>query len=131
MLDAAHLENAIRGSDLYVKKQVLHGSPQLFSMLNRWAKWRSDKASKKQSEQVAKRLGLSKMAKNSDEKRMQLDGLTKGQAAVILTRIFHGAKNRWKQDAKASNRLLKRNERELARKERETVKVGPLPSQDV
>jgi ATP-dependent helicase IRC3 len=52
--------------------------------------------------------------------------LTKGQASVILTRLLHGAKAKWQQRVKRSNKVWRANEREKQRRDRETVRVGPL-----
>ncbi|KIS66081.1 double-stranded DNA-dependent ATPase [Mycosarcoma maydis] len=131
------LEQAIRGSDLYVQKSILRNSPQLFAMLNRRAHWRSTKATDSQRRLVEKRLGLSKSIPTADSDVLgtnpkktaltSLSQLTKGQASTILTRLLHGAKARWKDKAKQANKLWRHSEREKARVQRETVKVGPLP----
>lgn len=131
------LESAVRGSDLYVQKSVLRNSPQLFSMLNRRAKWRSTKATDSQRRLVEKRLGLSKSTSKDPDTAEVGEGrkkkaltsaseLTKGQASVILTRLLHGAKSRWKERVKRANKVWREGEKEKARKERETVRVGPL-----
>lgn len=136
VLDSPTLESAVRGSDLYVQKSILRNSPQLYALLNRRASWRQAKASDSQRRLVEKRLGLSKTTplEDADEeggkkKKKALNStsqLTKGQASVILTRLLHGAKGRWQQRVKQSNKVWRREERERTRKERETVRVGPL-----
>ncbi|KAJ9478566.1 putative ATP-dependent helicase IRC3 [Pseudozyma hubeiensis] len=130
------LEQAVRGSDLYVQKSVLRNSPQLFAMLNRRAAWRSTRATDSQRKLVEKRLGLSKSSGQSvDEegggkpKRKALDStsqLTKGQASIVLTRLLHGAKGRWKDRVKRANKVWRQEEKEKTRQQRETVKIGPL-----
>ncbi|EPQ29959.1 uncharacterized protein PFL1_02631 [Pseudozyma flocculosa PF-1] len=140
VLESSDLEGAIRGSDGYVQKQILRGSPQLYSTLSRYAKWRSTRASDSQRKLVEKRLGLTKAlasqvaATSSDPSTSSsvtsvvsaTASLTKGQASVILTRLMHGAKARWQQRAKHSNKLWKQAEKERARVQSETVQVGPL-----
>jgi ATP-dependent helicase IRC3 len=134
VLQAPTLEAAVRGSDMYVKRKVLHHSPKLYSMMSRHAKWRQARASDRQRQLVEKRLGLSRTRASPDEGAdaaharpvPPTEHLTKGQASVILTRLLHGARARWQHSAKASNRIWRRNQRELARTQRETVRVGPL-----
>ncbi len=46
------------------------------------------------------------------------------QASIILTRLLHGAKGKWREKVKQSNKVWRREEKEKQRKERETVKVG-------
>ncbi|PWZ01728.1 P-loop containing nucleoside triphosphate hydrolase protein [Testicularia cyperi] len=149
VLEASTLENAIRGSDVYVQKSVLRNSPQLYAMLHRRAKWRLVKATDSQRRLVEKRLGISSVRSDrmpnaaDDGDSVSPDGsavkknkandpamstLTKGQASVILTRLLHGAKARWQQRIKTSNRIWRQKEKDNARRERETVRVGPLPS---
>lgn len=133
-LDAPTLEAAVRGSDVYVQKNVLRNAPQLFAMLNRRAKWRATKATDSQRRLVEKRLGLSKPSQEAeghkDGRRTRAmrsaSELTKGQASVILTRLLHGAKAKWQQRVKRSNKVWRANEREKQRRDRETVRVGPL-----
>ncbi|TKY87634.1 hypothetical protein EX895_003215 [Sporisorium graminicola] len=138
VLYAPSLEQAVRGSDVYVQKHVLRNSPQLFAMLNRRAPWRATRATDSQRRLVEKRLGLSKPTSATAEppaeakekgKRNPLTSaseLTKGQASVILTRLMHGAKGRWKERVKKSNKVWRQGEKEKARMQRETVRVGPL-----
>lgn len=132
------LESAVRGSDQYVQKSVFRNAPQLFAMLNRRAKWRNMKATDSQRRLVEKRLGLSKPSplpaddeEEGGRKKKALNSaseLTKGQASIILTRLLHGAKSRWKERVKASNKVWRGREKERERKEREVVRVGPLTS---
>ncbi|CDW97627.1 hypothetical protein [Sporisorium scitamineum] len=91
VLYSPSLEQAIRGSDLYIQKSVLRNSPQLFAMLNRRAAWRTTKATDSQRKLVEKRLGLSKPTSTRSEtdgetkKNKALNSaseLTKGQAEV-------------------------------------------------
>ncbi|KAN0060153.1 putative ATP-dependent helicase IRC3 [Thecaphora frezii] len=140
ILDSTDLESAVRGSDQYVQKHILRGAPQLFAMLHRYAKWRGTRATDSQRKLVEKRLGLSKIiaaqagggdgggadAGSSSSRLLATEVMTKGQASVILTRLMHGAKARWQQRAKDSNRIWRREEKERARREREMVQVGPL-----
>ncbi|SPO25275.1 related to IRC3 - putative RNA helicase of the DEAH/D-box family [Ustilago trichophora] len=134
------LESAVRGSDVYVQKSVLRNSPQLFAMLNRRAAWRATRATDSQRRLVEKRLGLSKVPASPADAAEGGEGkegrkkkaltstsqLTKGQASVILTRLLHGAKSRWRDRVKRANKVWREGEKERARKERELVKVGPL-----
>ena len=109
---------------------MLRSSPQLFAMLNRRAAWRKTKASESQRRLVEKRLGLSKSSHSSSGPgEAPTSQLTKGQASVILTRLLHGAKGRWKERVKRSNRVWRQEERERARVRKETVRVGPLASE--
>uniref|UniRef100_V5GI88 P-loop containing nucleoside triphosphate hydrolase protein n=2 Tax=Kalmanozyma brasiliensis (strain GHG001) TaxID=1365824 RepID=V5GI88_KALBG len=130
VLFAPTLEQAVRGSDVYVQKTVLRNSPQLFAMLNRRAAWRATRASDSQRRLVEKRLGLSKPTHTEPgqegKKEKKRSELTKGQASVILTRLLHGAKGRWKDRVKRSNKVWREEEKERQRIERQTVRVGPL-----
>lgn len=138
ILFSSTLESAIRGSDQYVQKSVFRNAPQLFAMLNRRANWRQTKATDSQRRLVEKRLGLSKLsstaANEGGEKGVgrgkkaltSASELTKGQAGIILTRLLHGSKSRWKERVKASNKVWRGIEKERERKEREVVRVGPL-----
>ncbi|CBQ70866.1 conserved hypothetical protein [Sporisorium reilianum SRZ2] len=134
VLYAPTLEQAVRGCDLYVQKSVLRNSPQLFAMLNRRAPWRATRATDSQRRLVEKRLGLSKPTteapvdgeKTKKKALSSASELTKGQASVILTRLLHGAKGRWKERVKRANKAWRHEEREKARQMRETVRVGPL-----
>lgn len=126
---APTLESAIRASDLYVQKSILRSAPQLFALLNRRAAWRGKRATDSQRKLVEKRLGLSKFTSQDPDQPANprsTSDLTKGQASVILTRLLHGAKAKWKDRVKKANKLWRHAEKEKARREREMVKVGPL-----
>lgn len=138
VLQADTLEAAIRGSDTFAESRVSRGFKGA-SLLARNAPWRSRPASERQRAFVAKRLGFGKLpaALATDEDGVptkvqpkltdSLPNLTKGEAATVLTRLQHGAKARWEKQAKAHNREVKAKRKEQERKDKETVKVGPLP----
>lgn len=128
VLTASTLEQALRGSDTFVVKRVagIAGGPN--SLVARHAAWRSRPASEKQRAFVSKRLGLK--SEGADEDGDKLKGLTKGEAGTILTRLQHGAKSRWQKEERARKKVVDQEEKIVKRRERETVKVGPLSSPD-
>lgn len=148
ILRADDLEAAIRGSDSFGVARVGRGLGGT-SLLARNAVWRSKPSSEKQRAFVERRLGLDKTRQalasvqeagetvQSDQGRKAnklpgpgeaLPALTKGQASTILTKLQHGAKGRWEKQARKHNKAVQEKKKEEARKDRETVKVGPLPA---
>ncbi|KAK7468850.1 putative ATP-dependent helicase IRC3 [Stygiomarasmius scandens] len=119
ILTANKLDEAIRGCDTYVKTKVVRG-PLAMGLL-RSARWRRSPATPQQIKFVAKRW--SKRMDNPD----QLDNLTKGEAANIITRLKHGAQARYQKKAKTASAAAKIAAKEMLRRSRETVQVGPLP----
>ncbi len=134
------LEGAIRGCDTYATTRVLSSSP-MNVLLDRRAAWRDKPASEQQRALVERRLGFHAgsgkkggdraIAKNGksvvNEPVPQLLNLTRGTAAMILTRLDHGAKTRWTAEATRQNRIFAAERAEAERREKETVRVGDLP----
>lgn len=128
VLEAETLEQAVRGSDTYVATQVLRSSQLMRALLSRHAEWRKGPASSKQRAFVEKRLGFSRKGEKEEEgdSKNALTSLTKGEASMILSRLKHGSKGRWQNEAKRQNKLIEGQEKIRQRKEREVVKVGKL-----
>jgi ATP-dependent helicase IRC3 len=133
VLEAETLEQAVRGSDTYISTQVLRSSQLMRALLSRHADWRKAPASAKQRAFVEKRLGFNRskrggigQGKEEQESKEALTSLTKGEASMILTRLKHGSKGRWQNEAKRQNKMWEAEEKVRQRKERETVKVGKL-----
>ncbi|KAK0541397.1 putative ATP-dependent helicase IRC3 [Tilletia horrida] len=143
ILDAATLDAAIRGADTYIERSVLRGAMTRVALCRRRAEWRLKQATGPQKDLIRKRLGYSKTtgtgkAASTTRKSSNvgeepgnlattleadpLAHLTKGQASLILTRLNHGAKNRWQTAAKAHNRELKQSERMQKKAELEADK---------
>ena len=114
-MQAQNLEQAIKGSDLYVKSNVVKGQPFLrFAVLTscivlqilqlkigpcrlmRRAKWRQQPATEGQIKIVDSRWNKApKYASGEGEdgaaRSLRIQRLTKGEAANIITRLKHGA----------------------------------------
>ena len=111
----------------------------------RTAKWRREPATEGQKALLARRLRLkeaSASAASSGEagessaamvatrharKPISLDSITKGEAANILTRIFHGAVRHFSDKLKAQSKLEKADAKRRRREDLQKVRVGPLP----
>ncbi|KAF5374878.1 hypothetical protein D9758_000323 [Tetrapyrgos nigripes] len=119
VLTAKKLDEAIRGCDTYVKTKVIRGNLALG--LLRSARWRKTPATEQQIKFVGKRW-----SKRSDDSDKKLENLTKGEAANIITRLKHGAQSRHQKQRKAALAVVKSEAKEAARRDRETVRVGPL-----
>ncbi|KAK0554004.1 putative ATP-dependent helicase IRC3 [Tilletia horrida] len=138
VLHAATLDAAIRGTDTYVERSILHGAMSRVALCRRRAGWRANQATAPQRELIRKRLGYHKLVAASGSGGGGGSGnepaeasadpdplahLTKGQAATILTRVTHGAKTRWQAAARAHNRRVKEQERLQKRTEVESEKA--------
>ncbi|THV07737.1 P-loop containing nucleoside triphosphate hydrolase protein [Dendrothele bispora CBS 962.96] len=120
VLTANKLDEAIRGCDTYVKNKVVRG-PLAVGLL-RSARWRKTPATPQQVKFIAKRW-----SKRLDDSNQKLDSLTKGEAANIISRLKHGAQSRYQKKAKVASTAAKVAAKEAQRRNRETVRVGPLP----
>lgn len=119
ILEAQTLEEAIKGCDTYVAKQVLKG--KLSRGVLRTARWRSDPATDPQKKFVSSKWkNMQNMTKEDMEKRIK--SLTKGDAANIITRLKHGAQSRM---TKKMNELRK-SQSEQTRLAKYKVQVGPI-----
>ncbi|KIK70935.1 hypothetical protein GYMLUDRAFT_185101 [Collybiopsis luxurians FD-317 M1] len=118
IVQSQDLSEVIKGCDTYAKTKVVFG-PMALGLL-RSARWRQTPASEQQLKFVAKRR-----KKYSDDDT-QLQRLTKGEAANIITRLKHGAKGRHAKKIKHASTAAKVAEKERARRAREDVQVGPL-----
>ncbi|PWN48973.1 P-loop containing nucleoside triphosphate hydrolase protein [Violaceomyces palustris] len=137
---ATDLESAIRSSDRFAEVNVLRGMGRKGggnSILSRYAGWRKERASPSQTRLVDKLLGFKRSSQvegvdeatekgGSRTTETSSDGLTKGQASVILTRLYHGSKSRWRREVKERNKRLRKLERDESIRERERVVLGPL-----
>jgi len=131
ILDADSLADAVRGCDTYAREKVVKGP--LSQALWRTAKWRQVPASASQKLFVAKRWGY--IHKSVQDFREHSDGdvfperlknLTKGEAALIITRLKHGAQRRYVKKLMAHRKLEIADAKEKQRQAREHVRVGPL-----
>ncbi|KAJ6621692.1 P-loop containing nucleoside triphosphate hydrolase protein [Mycena sp. CBHHK59/15] len=127
LLTAHDLSDAVRGCDTYVKAKVVFG--QMALGLLRSARWRMAPASEQQKKFVAKRWGK-KMESESeaDNQAKRIAALTKGDAANIITRLKHGAQSRYDKKIKTAMKTAKESTKEVLRRSREDVRVGPLSS---
>lgn len=111
----------------------------------RSAKWRKTPATEGQKAVIRKRLHLddadlasspfdlggtgsaAAQAVQQAKKPITLDTLTKGEAANILSRVFHGAMKHYTEKAKRQTKLDDVAAKKLRKQEMQTVRVGPLP----
>ncbi|KAJ7634254.1 P-loop containing nucleoside triphosphate hydrolase protein [Mycena polygramma] len=128
ILKAANLSDAVRGCDTYATAKVVFG--QMALGLLRSARWRQAPASDTQKQLVAKRWGKRTFDSDSDaeSKAEKIRTLTKGEAANIITRLKHGAQARYEKKVKVAAKTAQKSEKELLRRAREDVRVGPLPT---
>ncbi|KAF7306883.1 DEAD-box family helicase [Mycena indigotica] len=126
ILTAQTLQDAIHGCDTYVAEKVVLG-PMAAGLL-RTARWRKAPASEQQKNLVAKRWA--KRLLDSEDAREKIDdkiaNLTKGEAATIITRMKNGALLRFDKKVTAGKKAAVKKEKEISRRARETVRVGPL-----
>ncbi|KAJ3734791.1 P-loop containing nucleoside triphosphate hydrolase protein [Lentinula guzmanii] len=120
ILQSEDLSEAIKGCDTYAKTKVVFG-PMVVGLL-RSARWRKTPATPQQLAFVSKRL-----KKPLDGEDNDLQNLTKGEAANIITRLKNGAKQR-RHDKKVqqASAAARASEKERVRRAREEVRVGPL-----
>jgi len=111
----------------------------------RTAKWRREPATEGQKALLSRRLHLKEISAStsaSDDvgesspamvavrharKPISLDTITKGEAANMLTRIFHGAVRHFSDKLKAQSKLEKADAKRRRREDLHRVRVGPLP----
>ncbi|KLO17062.1 P-loop containing nucleoside triphosphate hydrolase protein [Schizopora paradoxa] len=86
ILVAENLTDAVRGCDTYAKSKVCRGP--IFMGLFRSAKWRKQPASDNQKSFLEKKF---KSRALSTGEIFNMDNLSKGQAADMITRLKHGA----------------------------------------
>lgn len=143
---APDLETCVRTCDTYALRKVLHVQRPDHPLLRRDAAWRKQPATPSQKTLVANRIGykapqeqnglgsLDDLAKRMAQDDMDrtarnerlLQGLTKGKASDILTKLKFGFRKRWQDNVKAKNRAVAARIKELKKLERQTVKVGAL-----
>ncbi|KDQ16273.1 hypothetical protein BOTBODRAFT_30973 [Botryobasidium botryosum FD-172 SS1] len=134
------VDAAVKACDTYALNKVVFG--RLVSGLLQRAPWRRAPATDNQKKFIAKRLKISledgEVTQPDDtaissspladpKRRISLATLTKGQAADIIIRLKHGAMARYDKKKRKSAKEALIEEKERARRERETVRVGPLP----
>lgn len=140
------LATVIRLADNYATTHLLRSSP-MNPLLRRDAAWRQTPATASQRALVEKQLrGRGKKTRREDGNEiagvhstspsspspspqspsLDLDALTKGRAAEMLTRLRFGFKKRWESEVRAWNRVAREKEKERERVDRETVRVGDL-----
>ncbi|GJJ13898.1 hypothetical protein Clacol_008155 [Clathrus columnatus] len=124
ILKAKSLDEAIRGCDTYVKENVMFGS--MILGLLRTAQWRKKGATPGQKDFIKKRWLRSKDELESSRIQMDIDKLTRGEAANIITRLKHGALTRYKKAVKKTTKEAENIKKERLRQARQMVCVGPL-----
>ncbi|KAH7925214.1 P-loop containing nucleoside triphosphate hydrolase protein [Leucogyrophana mollusca] len=122
VLTAQSVSDAVKGCDTYASQKVLRG-PLALGLL-RTAKWRRAPATPSQKAFIAKRRG--KRALDPDADAHQIENMTKGEAANIISRLKHGAQARYEKKMKGERKTAEASAKERLRKARETVQVGPL-----
>lgn len=114
--------------------------------LLRTALWRKGPATDGQKALIAKRLHLKEPDALSDmvlddtgsavtamtavqraRKPISLETLTKGEAANVLSRVFHGALRNYSEKARLEVRAEEAGAKRRKKEELQTVRVGPLP----
>ncbi|KAF8306196.1 P-loop containing nucleoside triphosphate hydrolase protein [Clavulina sp. PMI_390] len=139
ILTADSIRNAIMGCDKFTSK-IMPG-PSAIGLL-RTAKWRKEPASDNQKLLIKRHLRLGSTdspgkaksamevmatgAHQQAEKPISFDTLTKGQAANILSRVFHGALRYYGARARTIRKTEDLATRKRLREERQVVRVGPL-----
>ncbi|THH34038.1 hypothetical protein EUX98_g144 [Antrodiella citrinella] len=119
ILTAGNLAEAVKGCDTYAKKVV--PSPLSLGLLQS-AKWRRAEATEGQQAFLRKRMGNKLGGPTGDIERM-----TKGRAADLISRIKHGALVRGQRKAKAEQKGLALAAKEHKHRMKHHVQVGPLP----
>ncbi|KAH7916425.1 P-loop containing nucleoside triphosphate hydrolase protein [Hygrophoropsis aurantiaca] len=122
VLTAENVSDAIKGCDTYAAQKILRGSLSLG--LLRTAKWRRAPASPNQKAFILKRRAKRTIDPEGDAQ--QIDKMTKGEAANIISRLKHGAQARYEKKMKQSQKTAKVLAKEISRKAREKVQVGSL-----
>ena len=112
--EASTLDAAVRAADTYALSKyprflLLHSAP-----------WRNSPATEGQIK-ILEKMKLGK----------PLDGITKGKAGDMITRMKHGGLSRWSAIEKERRRTEKENERDEKLRARNSVKVGALPKPTV
>lgn len=135
------LAEAISAADVFASTRlhrVTSMMPALHRGLYRFAAWRKKPASQQQKVILARRLGISRRAPDGGAGPVPtvdiggkawpvtLDGMTKGQAANLLTRFQHGAKKRLEDRIKKERDDEKRQQRERDARQAGRVTVGRL-----
>ncbi|KAG6381131.1 P-loop containing nucleoside triphosphate hydrolase protein [Boletus reticuloceps] len=119
------LSDALKGCDTYARQKVLRG-PLVLGLL-RSARWRQAPATESQKTFINRRRGKRAMDRASITEATE--GLTKGQAANIITRLKHGAQAHYEKKMKEDRRRSQLAEKERLRVARSTVRVGLLDQQ--
>jgi ATP-dependent helicase IRC3 len=65
---------------------------------------------------------------DAETKAEKIATLTKGEAANIITRLKHGAQARYEKKVQVAIKTAQKSEKEVLRRAREDVRVGPLPT---
>jgi ATP-dependent helicase IRC3 len=111
------LEHVVHAADTYASEVFEH------MWISKHQAWRRSPASKAQLEFLNKAMG--------EEEKPNLNGITKGKAADMITRLKHGAKGRYSKvisKKKAEERMKERAEATRQRLQGQ-VRVGPLAEQ--
>jgi ATP-dependent helicase IRC3 len=109
--------DAVHAADTFAQKKYP------FQMINKNQSWRNSPATEGQL------AFLNKLRLKDDQ--LTADGLTKGKAGDMITKLKHGARGRFaslESDRRRLERVKLKLDQEQALKEREKVSVGPLLS---
>lgn len=130
------LAEAISAADVFASTRLYRVTsmlPTLHRGLYRYAPWRKKPASQQQKAILSRRLGLANKSADSStvnvrgqEWPVDLDKMTKGQAANLLTRLHHGTKKRLEDRAKKERSEEKRQQKERDARQAGRVTVGRL-----
>lgn len=112
VIKAVTFSDAVHGADKYAQSRF----PDY--IISRNQKWRTAPPTENQLKL------LNKMRPKDDQ--LTADDITKGKAMDMINKIKHGAKGYFAQLVVKQKRHHKEVNQEMARKARETVKVGPL-----
>lgn len=116
LLEVATLTDAVHGADSYAVERYV------FTLIDKNAKWRYRPASEGQLQ------FLNKL--RSEDDQLSPEHITMGKAGDMITKVKHGARGRFTaMDADRRKKLRKEAAaaaKAEARKQRETVRVGPL-----
>ena len=112
-------DHAVHGADKYAAEYF---TAPFIALRGRLAWWRSQPASQGQLDFLHKRLG------HGEDDMWEAGQISKGEAADITTRLRFGVKTQFSRIAATQRREQQARKRHQERIDRETVKVGALPS---
>ncbi|KAH9486984.1 Putative mitochondrial ATP-dependent helicase irc3 [Psilocybe cubensis] len=124
------LPSAVKTAEVFLERVLLkdNGGWEL-AALRRSAKWRKEPATDQQQKFVmGKWTEKISPGMTTAQKKEILASLNKGNIADIITRLLNGSTSHMQRLAAAMTKKAAKEEKEKARRSRETVTVGPLPA---